>query len=181
MLVTAGGAGAAESVRQEGPLAVAEVLAGDLLRLADGRAVRLAGIRVPAGDAEDPSAARFAEKARAALRRLLESQAITLGLAEAPYDRYGRLVAQIERGDGPWLQGALLERGLAQVQTRPGEAARAAAMLALERSARAAGRGLGAEPAFMPLDASAVRDGACAERGGTLPRSPVACARSSAG
>jgi micrococcal nuclease len=115
MLVAAEGASAAESVRQEGPLAVAEVLAGDLLRLADGRAVRLAGIRVPAGAAAEPSAARFAEKARAALRRLLEGQAITLGLAEAPYDRYGRLVAQIERGDGLWLQGALLERGLAQV------------------------------------------------------------------
>jgi hypothetical protein len=42
------------------------------------------------------------------------------------------------------------------VQTRPGEAARAAATLALERSARG---GLWAEPAFMPLDASAVRDG----------------------
>ena len=77
--------------------------------------------------------------------------------ADAPHDRYGRLVAQVERADGLWLQGALLERGLAQVQTRPGETARAGEMLALEQTARAAGRGLWAEPAFMAREAGRAR------------------------
>jgi micrococcal nuclease len=156
VMLIAGRAGASEIVRLEGPLAVAQVLAGDLMRLDDGRAVRLAGIRVPAGGAGDGIAARFAEQARAALRRLLDGQIVTLALAEAPYDRYGRLVAHIERADGLWLQGALLERGLALVQTRPGEAARATAMLAIERSARGARRGLWAEAMFMPQNASAL-------------------------
>ena len=78
--------------------------------------------------------------------------------ADAPRDRYGRLVAQVERADGVWLQGALLERGLAQVQTRPGETARADEMLAIERTARAARRGLWAEPAWMAQEAERARD-----------------------
>jgi endonuclease YncB( thermonuclease family) len=151
-------AAAAEPLRWEGPVAVAEVPAGDLLRLSDGRVVRLAGIRVPAADAEHAGAEPLAGQARAELIRLLDGQTIRLAPADAAHDRYGRLVAHIERSDGLWLQGALLEQGLAQVQTRPGEAVRAIEMLALEQTARVAGRGLWAEPAFMPQDASALRD-----------------------
>jgi micrococcal nuclease len=158
IMLAAGSAGASETALREGPLAVAEVLAGDLVRLADGRAVRLAGIRLAADSAGERSAERFAGEARAALKRLLDGQMVRLVPAEAPYDRYGRLVAHLERADGLWLQGALLERGLAQVQTRPGEAARAAEMLAIEDGARAARRGLWGEPAFMPQDAGAIDD-----------------------
>jgi endonuclease YncB( thermonuclease family) len=152
-LLRADAAGASASLSSEGPVAVAEVPAGDLLRLADGRVVRLAGIRLPPA-AED--ALLLAEEARAALSTLLVGQEVRLAAAEAPYDRYGRLVAQIERADGLWLQGALLERGLAQVQTRPGETARAPQMLAIEQAARAARRGLWAKPAFRALEASVV-------------------------
>jgi micrococcal nuclease len=147
-----------EPLRWEGPVAVAEVLAGDLLRLSDRRVVRLAGIRMPAADAEHAAAESLAGEARAELGRLLDGQTVRLARAAAAHDRYGRIVAQIERSDGLWLQGALLEQGLAQVQTRPGEAARAAAMLALEQTARAAGRGLWAVAAFMPQDAGALHD-----------------------
>jgi micrococcal nuclease len=158
IMLSAGAPGASEPVRLEGPLPVAEVLAGDLVRLDDGRAVRLAGIRVPAESAGERAAPGLAEQARAALRELLDGRMVTLSPAEAPYDRYGRLVAHIERADGLWLQRALLERGLAQVQTRPGEAARAGEMLAIEHGARAARRGLWAEPAFMPLEADRIDD-----------------------
>lgn len=143
-------AAAGEPLRWEGPVAVAEVLRGDLLRLSDGRSVRLAGIRLPAADAEQARAEPFVGQARAELGRMLDGQTIRLAPAEIAHDRYGRLVAQIERSDGLWLQGALLEQGLAQVQTRPGEAGRAGEMLAIEQAARAAGRGLWAEAAFMP-------------------------------
>jgi endonuclease YncB( thermonuclease family) len=157
IIMLAGGApGAVAAERLEGPLPVAEVIAGDLARLADGRIVRLAGIRVPAADSGDRAAEQFAELARAELSALLDGQAVTLALADAPYDRYGRLVAHIERADGVWLQGALLERGLAQVQTRPGETARADQMLAIEQAARAARRGLWAEPAWRAQDATAL-------------------------
>jgi micrococcal nuclease len=158
IMLSAAAAGASEAALREEPLAIAEVLAGDLLRLADGRAVRLAGIRVAAESAGERSAERLAEEARATLRSLLDGQMVTLAPAEVPYDRYGRLVGHLERADGVWLQGALLERGLAQVQTRPGEAARAGEMLAIEHGARAARRGLWSEPAFMALDAATIDD-----------------------
>jgi endonuclease YncB( thermonuclease family) len=142
----------------EGPLAVAEVLAGDQLRLADGRVVRLAGIRVPGDTGGEVGIRPWAERARAELRRLLDGRSIRVAAAAVRHDRYGRLVAQLERSDGLWLQGALLERGLVQVQTRPGEVARAAPMLAIERAARDGRRGLWADGAFGAREAGA-RDG----------------------
>ncbi len=147
-LLLAAGSAVAEELAWSAPLAVARVLAGDRLALADGRTVRLAGLRLPAGKAA------LAEQARAALAGLLADQAVRLGTAAAPIDRYGDLVAQVERADGRWLQGALLEQGLAMVETRPGEVARAAAMLALEQTARAQRRGLWADPALAPHDAA---------------------------
>jgi endonuclease YncB( thermonuclease family) len=150
------GAAGADPLSRDDPIGVSDVLAGDLLRLADGRAVRLAGIRVPAGGERGRGARRLAERAHAELSALLlDGQEVSLAVAEVAYDRYGRLVAQIERRDGLWVQGALLEAGLVQVQTRPGEAARAEAMLAIERAARAAGRGLWADPAFAVREAGA--------------------------
>jgi endonuclease YncB( thermonuclease family) len=154
MLLWTGAAGADPLFRDD-PKGVSDVLAGDLLRLADGRAVRLAGIRVPAGGERGRGARRLAERAHAELSALLDGQEVSLAVAEVAYDRYGRLVAQIERRDGLWVQGALLEAGLVQVQTRPGEAARAEAMLAIERAARTAGRGLWADPAFAVREAGA--------------------------
>jgi hypothetical protein len=74
IMLSAGAPGASEPVRLEGPLPVAEVLAGDLVRLDDGRAVRLAGIRVPAESAGERAAPGLAEQARAALRELLDGR-----------------------------------------------------------------------------------------------------------
>jgi endonuclease YncB( thermonuclease family) len=156
LLLWIGEAGAADEPSLIGPAAVAEVLAGDELRLADGRIVRLAGLRVPTGEAGDAGTSPIAEQARAELSTLLDGQSIRLAVAETAYDRYGRLVAQLERSDGLWLQGVLLEHGVAQVHTRPGEVARAARMLALEQKARTARRGLWAGPQFMARDAGAV-------------------------
>lgn len=158
-LALAGASGAAETLRWQEPVRVAGVPDSCLLRLEDGRVVRLAGIRCPADDAEGAAAQRLAREARATLDGLLHRATIRLAPAEAAHDRYGRLVAQIERSDGLWLQGALLERGLAQVHTRPGEAARAHEMLAIEEAARAARRGLWGEAAFMVRDAAALDDG----------------------
>ena len=57
-------------------------------------------------------------------------------------------MAQVWRDDGLWLQGALLEQGLVQVQTRPGEVARAAEMAEREDVARAALAGVWADHGF---------------------------------
>jgi micrococcal nuclease len=154
-LLVGASAAAADELGWSAPLAVAAVPAGDRLQLEDGREVRLAGIRVPREAREDAGSAR---RARDALAELAAGRDVRLGIGAAASDRYGRLVAQVERADGLWLQGALLERGLAQVQTRPGEARRAAEMLALERAARQARRGLWGDPAFAPRAADRLAD-----------------------
>jgi micrococcal nuclease len=133
----------------EGPVTVARVPAGNLLELNDGSLVRLAGIRLPA-DADGSSSRALAAKVRAALTGLVEGRAVRLEPANQGRDRHGRLVAQLWRNDGLWLQGALLEQGLVQVQTRPGEVALAAEMAALEDAARRGGVGLWAEEWFAP-------------------------------
>lgn len=155
-LSSPGPVGAGEQLSWVGPLAVAEVLAGDQLRLADGGVVRLAGIRVPGDAGGEVGTLPLAERARAELSRLLDGRSIRVAAAEVRHDRYGRLVAQVERSDGLWLQGALLERGLVQVQTRPGEVARAERMLAIERAARDERRGLWGDDAFGAREAGAL-------------------------
>jgi endonuclease YncB( thermonuclease family) len=140
------------------PAPVATVLAGDRLQLEDGREVRLAGIRVVPADSRDSAIAGVARAAAAALASEVEGGAVRLEMAQAPLDRYGALVAQVESEDGVWLQGMLLEAGLAQVQTRPGETARAAEMLTLEHAARAAGQGLWGLSEFAPRAADRLDD-----------------------
>jgi endonuclease YncB( thermonuclease family) len=139
---------------EEGTVTVAGVASGNLLELDDGRLVRLAGIRF-AADGER-GARGMAAQARAALAGLVERRAVRLTPTGRGLDRHGRLAAQVWRDDGLWLQGTLLERGLVQVQTRPGEVARAAAMAAREQAARSAGIGIWAHDRFGPRPAHRV-------------------------
>lgn len=154
-LALASGETRADELNWAPPVAVARVLAGNLLELADGRTVRLAGIRT-APLRPDQGDDHFAQAAQAALEGLIGTHAVRLGTSEAPLDRYGRLVAQVETSQGVWLQGALLEQGLAQLQTRPNEVVRASEMAQLERDARVARRGLWGEPDLSPRDADNV-------------------------
>lgn len=157
-LLVAGGPVRAEAIGWSAPVAVATVLAGDRLQLEDGREVRLAGIRVAPADSRDADVAGLARLARETLAAQVEGRMVHLAGGDAAIDRYGAVAAQVERGDGVWLQGVLLEEGLAQVQTRPGETLRAAEMLARERAARAAGRGLWRLPEFAPRRADRLAD-----------------------
>jgi endonuclease YncB( thermonuclease family) len=152
------GAARAGGIGWSTPVAVAAVLAGDRLQLADGREVRLAGIRVAPADSRDAEVAGLARAAREALAAPLEGRLVRLAVGDAAIDRYGATAAQVERSDGLWLQGVLLEAGLAQVQTRPGETLRAAEMLARERTARGAGRGLWGVAEFAPRPADRLAD-----------------------
>jgi micrococcal nuclease len=147
LLVAPGARGQGE----DGTVSVARVRTGNLLELDDGRLVRLAGIRLPTG-----AAARDLARAEDALAGLVERRVVRLELADPPRDRHGRLVAQLWRHDGLWLQGALLEQGLVQVQTRPGETALAAEMAALEQAARSTRTGIWAHGRFAPRPAHQV-------------------------
>jgi len=109
--------------------------------LADGRAVALVGIALPLGDA------RLLERAQAALERMLVGHSVELRYAGNRRDRYGRILAHLFQGES-WVQGELLRRGLARVQSTADNRKGVAEMLALEDAARGARRGLWREHRF---------------------------------
>ena len=76
-------------------------------RLADGRVVKLAGIELPASS-DMAEAAAVAAAILATGPPVLEPE-------PAPLDRHGRLRVQLRGADGSWLQGELVQRGLALV------------------------------------------------------------------
>lgn len=137
---------AASPACSEQPLWVtaAGVIDGDTLTLDDGGAVRLAGIEAPSPPflAENGRRWPLAEAATALLIRLAQGHRIALRDVWPAPDRYGRLVAHAFADETVWLQGELLSAGLARVRTTPHDRERAAAMLALERTARNAGLGM---------------------------------------
>ena len=136
------------------PTETAEVVAvpaGDLLILSDGRTVRLAGIEAPkrVTGREGPEVRPLSDAARAALADRVLGRAVGLALADPPVDRWGRLRAHAVVADGRrWVQAALVEAGFARVAADPGSAAAARRLLALEAAARAARRGIWAEPFY---------------------------------
>jgi endonuclease YncB( thermonuclease family) len=123
-----------------GTATVAAVRDGHTLTLADGRELRLAAIEVPAHSA--------------ALRTLVAGRTLRLEKLGPDRDRYGRLVAFVFVGNAEKsVQQVLLEQGEARVSVRVGHKACADALLAAEREARTARRGLWDDPNFAPLPA----------------------------
>jgi endonuclease YncB( thermonuclease family) len=109
---------------------VASVRDGRTLLLADGREVRLAAIEVT-------------ECSRDALQSLVDNRDLRLMRLGLDQDRYGRVVAFVHVGDRQQsIQEMLVEQGQARV---------ADILLRSERVARAARRGLWADPNFVPL------------------------------
>ncbi len=121
---------------------VASVRDGRTVLLTDGRELRLAAIEV-------------VDSARDALQSLVaghDLQLTRLGSRGSDQDRYGRVVAFVYVGDGQRsIQEMLVEQGHARVAARIGDKACADILLRSERVARAAQRGLWADPNFAPL------------------------------
>lgn len=96
----------------QGP--VASVPDGATLVLRDGMAVRLAGIE-PVLAAPGRST-RWEDAARAVLALLVEGHSVSIRGLKADQDRYGRVVAEVLRDDGLWLEGELVSAGAARVE-----------------------------------------------------------------
>ncbi len=131
------------------PTAVAvDVTDGDIFRVdraIDGAThVKLVGIQAPQRSNGRPD--RFswplAEQARDTLAALILNQGVVLEFTGPRADRHGRLLAQVYRDDGTWIQGEMLKRGMARVFTFADNRALAAEMLALEENARKRGLGI---------------------------------------
>lgn len=134
-----------------GEYEVAGIVDGDTIILDDGREVRLVGIqapKLPLGR-EDFKAWPLGYEAKTRVQSLVGGRMVRLHLGAQPVDRHGRVLAHVIRSaDGLWLQGTLLEEGLARVYTFPDNRLMADEMLALERGARDAGAGVWALPYY---------------------------------
>ncbi len=95
--------------------------------------VRLAGIDRPEVPGQRNSSSLVGEAA-ATLSTLIEGRAACLLLSEGRQDRYGRLLAQVHRDDGLWIQGELLRLGLARVHVTADARLLASDMLADRKS-----------------------------------------------
>jgi micrococcal nuclease len=161
-LVAAGATLAASLVSAPAPAAdavssVVEVIDGDTLMIeppVEGLGeLRLAGIEAPKPPLARPQGQPWplADQARDVLRDLTAGKQVRLAFGARKSDRYRRLVVQLYRADGLWIQGELLRRGLARVHTAWDNRGLAADMLAAEAQARAARRGLWNNPAYAVL------------------------------
>lgn len=132
---------------------VVRVLDGETVALDDGTELRLIGALAPrAIDADAEVGAWPAEvAAMEALRGLVLGKSIELAFAGDRGDRYGRLQAHaflVEEGGRRWVQRHMVEHGFARAYTLVADRACGDALLAAERAAREARRGLWAEAAY---------------------------------
>jgi endonuclease YncB( thermonuclease family) len=141
---------------------VTRVLDGETVVLDNTRELRLIGALAPrALDADaEPGAWPMEGAATEALRALVLGKSIELRFAGERADRYGRLQAHaflIEDAARRWVQGALLQQGHARAYALVGDRDCAENLLAAERPAREARRGLWAAAAYQvqPADGSA--------------------------
>ena len=96
----------------------------------------------------------------AELRALVLGKSIELAFGGERFDRYGRLQAQAYWKEGErrrWVQGHLLQQGLARAYIQAGNRACGTELLEAERAALAAGRGLWGDAAYRmrPADPAA--------------------------
>src|SRR5262249_51265004 len=145
--------GEAAALTDGGRASVSEIVDGDTLRLTDGREVRLVGIQAPKlpPGRTGPSPWPLAAEAKQALAELALGREVELAYGGAMTDRYGRALAQLHAADGTWIQGEMLKRGMARVYSFADNRALVTEMLALEGEARAAGRGIWADPFYRIL------------------------------
>ncbi|MDD3651960.1 thermonuclease family protein [Immundisolibacter sp.] len=127
---------------------------GDTLRLADGRRVRLLGIDAPEMNYHKGAPQPLAGRALDRLRTLAPTGGpLRLAYDRQTHDRYGRDLAHTFRPDGINVEETLLREGLAVTFIMPPNTSLADCLLAAERQARLARRGLWALPAYNPLPA----------------------------
>jgi hypothetical protein len=113
--------------------------------------LRLVGIQAPKLALGRPGIADWplGPEAKRALEALVLGKRLQLHPGATPFDRYGRILAQayVEPG-ATWVQGAMLDQGMARAYSFKDNRGCVAELLAHERAARAAGRGLWALKAY---------------------------------
>ena len=131
---------------------------GDTLWLVDGTKVRVIGLNTPELARKETLGEPLAEKARDALRQLIQDE-INLEYDTERQDRHGRLLAHLYSKSGDNLAARLIAQGLAFAVAFPPNLKHSRCYRAAERVARAAGLGVWSAPYFEPVAAREVRQG----------------------
>ncbi|MBT4016568.1 MAG: thermonuclease family protein [Alphaproteobacteria bacterium] len=139
-----------------GEARVVSVVDGDTVVLDDQRQVRLVGIQAPKLPLGRDYVQKqpFADESKAGLKDLVLGKIVRLSWGGRRQDRHGRALAHLHLADGTWVQGWLLERGLARVYSFRDNRTRVDAMLALESAAREGREGLWSHDYYKIITAS---------------------------
>ncbi len=149
---------------ETGPMrTVARVIDGETVALDDGTELRLIGALAPrAIDAgAEPGTWPLELAAQEELRALILGKSIELAFDRERTDRYGRLQAHafwMEGEQRRWVQGHLLQQGLARAYGQAGNRACTGGALEAERMAHEAHRGLWGDAAYRTRSADLSRE-----------------------
>ena len=129
---------------------VSEIVDGDTVFLEDGTEIRLVGLQAPKLALGRPDFRDWplADAARNRLSDLVLGRRVALAYGGRRIDRHGRSLAHLLRDDGLWVQAAMLESGMARVYSFRDNRTAVEEMLAAERDAREAERGIWAHPFY---------------------------------
>lgn len=131
---------------------VVEVIDGDTVMLSNGLEVRLVGIQAPKLPLGRKNfiAWPLGEEAKAALEDIALNREVELRYGGRAIDRNGRTLAHLIIDGEIWVQGEMLEQGFARVYTFPDNRAVVPELMARERTARKARRGIWTDPFYAP-------------------------------
>ena len=132
---------------------VVRIVDAETIGLDDGREVRLVGALAPRPPLSASADENWPPETEAvdALRRLLSGKTVELAVVGRRADRYGRTLAQafvIDGNERTWVQGRMLSEGHGRAYALPESVACLEALVAREKSAREARRGLWASAAY---------------------------------
>lgn len=156
LCVLCGGGSAAfgQSLIPGGVATVVDIVDGDTVLLdreiEGSNEVRLVGLQAPKLPLGRPNFPKwpFADASRAALQALVQGRQVFLKFGGRRMDRYGRLLAHLYVDERTWVQGQMLQSGMARVYSFPDNRAMVAEMLELEKAARKAKAGIWGDPFY---------------------------------
>lgn len=120
---------------------VRQVIDGDTITVSGVGVVRLLGVDAPEIEGKYRHAERFGDQATRFMKRLVEGQVVRLEYDGPRRDQYHRTLAYVFLEDGTLVNEAIIRAGWAEVYRRF-TLVRKPALMAAEREARAAHRGM---------------------------------------
>jgi len=143
---------------QEGAYVVASIVDGDTVVLDSGKQVRFVGIQAPKLPLGRKGFKKWplADEAKRYLEKISLGKTVSLHFGGRREDRHGRILAHLVTTDGLWLQGEVLKAGLARVYTFADNRAVVPELLAAEREARNANKGIWNHPFYRRLTPDAL-------------------------